>query len=66
MTPAICLNNEVVELASRMQIAFERCCLLKNCDVHVRRHVEQHISDFDEGRFAVYRITVLLLASVEI
>ncbi|GFT96625.1 diacylglycerol kinase theta [Trichonephila clavipes] len=72
-TSTMCLNEEIVQPFSPAQIAFQHFYCLKVLMLRVRSgNTYQHISDYNKDRIvvytriAVYRITVLLFASVEI
>ena len=61
------LYNEVVKQVFHMQIAFERCCLVKkNVVMHHlrRRNIDQLMYDFDRGRIIAYRNCCLSYTSI--
>ncbi|GFX61523.1 hypothetical protein TNCV_2744981 [Trichonephila clavipes] len=53
----MCSNEETVQPVSNTQIAFKRCCQVKNCsDVLCKKQkYVQPVSEFDKGRIAAYR-----------
>ena len=55
-THAMCLNKEVIQQVSKIQITFEHCCLVKGCcNASCKEKNYQHEPDFHRGRIFVYR-----------
>ncbi|GFX16819.1 hypothetical protein TNCV_2517991 [Trichonephila clavipes] len=61
----MCLNEEIVQLVSHTQIAFEHCCLVKSCcDASCKKQkcVPARLG-FDKGRITAYQDCSLLYHS---